>query len=282
MQQDEADGAEQRVERRAQRADERLHVVARYGGVFRVEEGRELFLVRLAERGEFRGGLLEGHAGPEARDGLRIARAPLDLRGGQPRDLEHARGEHLHLAEGIAEMRRENADDLPRHAVELDGFADEGVAPAEARLPQLMAEDAHIGAVGHVLRRGERAAAEQRNAEGGEKIGGDAEAVQLLGITVAGEGEVVERAVGDRREGLGAAAEFLVARPGDRGDVEIDLGIAGPDRDEGRRLGQADGPEHKPVEDGEERGVGADADGDGQDRDEGEPRRLEEGTVGEL
>src|ERR1019366_9723228 len=129
-------------ERGFQRADERRDEIARLADIIGVEPGAELLLIAATERGELRLRLLERDAGLEPRDWLGVAGAILHLHGGQAADLEDAGRKDLGGPERIAEVRRHDADDLPGLAVELNRFADDGFAPAEARLPQLVAEDA--------------------------------------------------------------------------------------------------------------------------------------------
>ena len=93
------------------------------------------------------------HAAAQPRDGLREGRSDLDLRGRQAADFEHARREDLHLRERLCDVRRHDADDLPAAAVQLDRLADDRLAAAEDRLPQLVAEDADGRAVARVFGR---------------------------------------------------------------------------------------------------------------------------------
>src|SRR6185369_6907207 len=125
-----------------------------------------------------------------------------DLHGRQAADFEDARREDLHLAERRAEPRRHDADDLPRETVERDVLADDLVASAEARLPELVADDADSRTVWGVLALREVAAAGRQDAERRKERRADALRVQLLRLTVARQREVVEGGDAERRKRL--------------------------------------------------------------------------------
>jgi hypothetical protein len=162
--------------------------------------GGELRAVGLAEGGELGAGLFERDAGTEAGDRLGVAGAVLDLLRREAADFEHARREHLGVGPGVGQPRRHDAHHLPGEAVEGDGAAEEVGPPAELGLPQFVADDDDGGPVGHVLLRREVAALRRRHADGGEERRADAQALELLGVAVAGEGEVVEGAEADGGE----------------------------------------------------------------------------------
>src|SRR5205085_8859429 len=111
-----------------------------------------------------------------------------------------ARREDLDLAERRAEPRRQDAHHLPRLAVEGDVRANEAVAPAEARLPEFVADDAHRRTVGPILVLGEIAAVRGEDAERRKERGADALPIELLRLAVAGQCKVVERRDADRCE----------------------------------------------------------------------------------
>jgi hypothetical protein len=200
----------------------------------------------------------------------------------QARDLEDARGEDLHLAERRRQPRRHDAGHLPRLTVECDGLAHERRAAAEARLPQLVADDADRGTVGQILVRGEIAADRRQDTERRKERAADAQAVQLLGIAVAGQREIVERRVADRAERVRVLAKLLVPRPRDGGRVQVDLRVVGPDGHQRRGIRNRHRVEDKPIVDGEQRRVRGDADRDRQHGDDRERRALPERADGLL
>ena len=80
-------------------------------------------------------GLVDRHAGFEPRQHRHDADLPCRGR------RQHIRRPQLNVAIGKVEPCRRHADDLVLLAVELHGAADRGWIPAEAPLPQSVAED---------------------------------------------------------------------------------------------------------------------------------------------
>ena len=115
-------------------------------------------------------------------------------------DFEDTRCEDLNLSERCGESRRHDPDYLPWLAVERDGLADERRTAAEPRLPQLVADNADARPVRLIFVRREIAADQRHDAERREERCADTLAVQLLGIAIAREREVVEGGDADRGE----------------------------------------------------------------------------------
>jgi len=118
----------------------------------------------------------------------------------QAADLEDARRHHLHLRERRRQPRRQHADDVPGLSVQCDHRADDCGAAAETRLPQLVAEDADGRSVRQILVRREITSERRHDAERWQERGIHPLAVQLFGIAVAGQREVVERRNTERLE----------------------------------------------------------------------------------
>ena len=115
----------------------------------------------------------------------------------------------------------------------------------------------------------------------GREAGADALAVQLLGIAVAGQREVVERRDADRRERLRVIADAPRSAATTRaGALKLSCGLFAQIATSDDGLRHRDRVEHQPVVDGEQRRVGADADGDREDRDEREAGTLLQGADG--
>ena len=280
--QHESDCAEQRVERRLERTDQRGHEEPRLGDGVGVEPRAELLAVAARDRQQLLLRVRERHAGLQSRDGLRVACAGLHLRRREAADLEDARREHLHLTERRAHARRHDADDFPRLAVERDRLADQRGAAAESRLPDLVAQDAHRRSVRRVFVLVKVAAERRQDAERRQERRAHAQAVQLLGIAVAGQREVVECRDADGVERARVRADLLIARPRQRGDRRRQLRVAAPERDERLRMRNGDGVEDQAIVDREQCGVGADADRDRQHRDQREAGTLPQRAKGAL
>ena len=88
--------------------------------------------------------------------------------------------------------------------------------------------------------------------------------------------------IADRRERARVFSNLLVARPRQRGRVQVELRVVGPDRDQRRGIRNRDRVEDEPIVDGEQRRVRADADRDGQHGDDRERRALPERADGLL
>jgi len=107
-----------------------------------------------------------------------------------------------------------------------------------------------------VLRFREIAAERRQDAERRQERRAHAQAVQLLGVAVAGEREVVERREADRRKRVRLRRDGLVMRPRNRRCVQIQLRVVRPDGDERVGLRDRDGVENQPVVYRKERRVG--------------------------
>ena len=135
------------------------------------------------------------------------------------------------------EAGSDDADDGVGCAVELDCRSDDVGVGGVAGLPEVVAEDGDVAAVGAVFGLGEGAAGGEGRAEHGEVVGGDVGAFDLLGVVAAGDVDAgAAEVVGcDLLEDAGLLmpdVEF-----GDVGAGEVALGRVVAQGDEGLRVG---------------------------------------------
>ena len=147
-------------------------------------------------------------------------------------------------------------------------------------MPEAVTEQGDGRGAEAIVVRIEVAAKSRMEAEGWEKCRGDHEAVDALGLAGAGEVVILMTVHGDGGEAFGLA---LPVEEVEIVDGRLVLaGVFPVDGDElaGVRVRQRI-QEHA-VDDGEERGVGADAERQGEDGDDAKRRRLEEHAEGEA
>jgi hypothetical protein len=273
--QDKADGGEKDQEQRLDVSDE---------VVFQGEEGDAYVFVGFGEvDGEVMGdgihigaGLREGDAGLKTADGM-----------GAQVDASIVEGRIVPLADGgvdvavdsvKGEAGRENADDLIGDAAKVDALTDDGGRCGEAAFPEAFAEDGDGASSEMIVVAGKGAAEDGLNAEGGEEGCGNHEAVEAFGF--GGAGKVVVLVAVDGHGGEGFAGPLPVKEVGIADGGAVHAGILLVDGDEPAGIWVGQRIEDDSVDDGEERGIGADAEGQGEDGDGGEAGGFEEHAQG--
>ena len=268
---DEADGSEENEEGGARVADDRVAERLDAEAGFWVGEriaAAELIVTEF----ELGVGLGEGDAGFETGGGHEV----MTLVGAVGIDLE---GEP-EVGNGIGdEGFSDDAEDGVGLVAERERGADNVGVAAELALPEAVADDDEVAAVGGILLRREGAAEDDGRAEEAEVGFRDVDAVDLLrdgaGEVEAGTAEVVG---GDVLEDFGLFAP----------EIELGRGSAGPGAvgrevhhlDDTVGVGIGEGLEEDGVDDGEDGGVGSDAERDGGDGGEGERRIGDEHAEG--
>ena len=173
----------------------------------------------------------------------------------------------------------QDTDDGVGLIAEGDAGADDVGVAAELALPEAVADDHDVAAVGGIFLGGEGAAEDDGRAEEPEVRFGNVDAVDLLG-NGAGEVEAgTTEIVGSdilKDAGLG----FPVVEVHRRAHGAVALGKGVHELHHALGLGIGEGLKKDGVDHGEDRGVGPDAEGNGGDGGEGEGRARDEHAEG--
>jgi hypothetical protein len=159
------------------------------------------------------------------------------------------------------EAFRQHADDLARRAVDHDPAPHRARITAETALPVAMAEHHDIGAARPIVLLGERPAVDRPDAEQREQPESGIQAVNPLRLAKAGHGIPVALPDGDVLQCLRLfpVGDVVRKRGIEVGDVDAGRGL--PQTHEPVRLGVGQRLQEDTVDDGEDRGVGADPQG---------------------
>ena len=156
-----------------------------------------------------------------------------------------------------------------RRAVEIDGLPQDVRAPAEAALPEAMAEDCHVGVpavfLGAEDPAGQRLLEEDRPEPGGDRGGGDP-----FGLVGAGQGDVEGGERPQALEGLALLEQVLDFRGGQLAALAAIGGQPDPHQAIGLLEGQRS--QHHGVEEAEDHRVDADPESQGGDDQQREGR----------
>ena len=173
----------------------------------------------------------------------------------------------------------EDTDDGVGLVAERDAGADDVGVAAELALPESVADDHDVAAVGGVFLRCEGAAEHDGRAEEAEVGFGDVDAVDLLGNGAgeveAGTAEVVG---GDILKDAGLGSPGVEVDRRGRGAVAFRKGVH--ELDHAVRFGIGERLEQDGVDDGEDGGVGSDAEGESGDGSYGERWTADEHAEG--
>ena len=157
-------------------------------------------------------------------------------------------------------------------------MADDGGRCGKSALPEAAAEDDDGRGAGMIVIPREGAAEDGLDTQGGEECRGDHEAVKPLGLDASGE--VVVLVAIDGHGGEGFAGAFPVEEVGIADGGAIHAGVLLVDGDELAGLCVGQWIEEHAVDDGEERGIGADAESQGEQGDGRKAWRFEEHAQG--
>ncbi len=182
---------------------------------------------------------------------------------------------HLDLVVHDVEARRHDADDLPRSAVEAHGLADH-VASGKHGLPGLVRQHGDVGTAGSRFLRGEMPAARRWHTQRLQQRGVHVARPHTPWPVARRQVQLPGRERPDARERAVPLRELEVLGRGNPELIESQGRKAAGDEHQPLRLGVAQRSEDHAVDDGEDRGVGADAQRERQDRDQGEPRRPQQ------
>ena len=277
--QDEADRGLQHPDRARGAADDlgldRLHLQRVVLGIGHVHLGAGALAPLRQQRRQLGLGRRRRHAVLQPADEIQEMAAAVLAVG----RVEPGRQPDLDVAVHHVDLRRQDADDLAAHAVEVDGLAEDRTG-AQRRLPQLVRQDGELRAVGVGLAGREQATLRRRDAQRGEQVVGDRGAAHAHRTLAGHQVELAGGERPDRGERLGQLAEL--EELGRRDPELVEAHRREPAGQEHQllwpRVGQ--GPEQHAVDDREDRGVGADAERQGEHRDEGEPGRAEQAAGG--
>ena len=180
------------------------------------------------------------------------------------------------------EAARHDADHSVRNAAERNTLSDDRAVAAEAPLPQSIAKNNHMRAVGPILIHGKRAACDDRCAEQAKVIGGGMHGVNGFRIWAASEaqGNAIEFVSSDILKGLGLRSQHVVARG--RAAIIGAVGRGDKEPDDAISIGEGERLEQNGVDHGENRRGGPDAERERRDGGDGEPRAANQSPQGML
>ena len=175
-------------------------------------------------------------------------------------------GTELH---GEIEAGRHDAEDEIVLVVKAHGFAGDVGVGVEGMAPQIVAEEQDVGVAGAIVPGRDPAAELRRNAEHGQKVGGDADAVEGIGCAAGAEVEEGIAIGSDVGEGGDAAFDVgKVAQGRAPAILRAAFGPAADDLDEAAGVAPGERGEDD-VADGAEDG-GADGESAGEHENDGE------------
>ena len=154
--------------------------------------------------------------------------------------------------------------------VQQNRFADDGGIAGETFFPKAVAENDDVGVTGLAVFGSEARADDGIDSEQGEETRGDVLNDDFLGLAITGE--IVAFVENKSHAGENGIATLPIEKVGRRNGVMrvAMLGVAFPDHDQVVRIVIGERVKEDGIDDGENRGVGADAKAESEDSDDGE------------
>jgi len=171
---------------------------------------------------------------------------------------------------------REDADDLARFAIDVEGLAQDGIRAGEPLLPIAVTEDDSVWRAGRIVLACEQAAENGGNAEERESAVGDVQAVDLFRLRAASDAHGITVVNAEVLKGVILFAVDEVIGGGDVEILDVDTRGGEPDANEFVGAGIRKRLEENTFEDAEDEGVAANAGGERNEGDGGEKRRARE------
>jgi hypothetical protein len=279
-QQQKADGAEKQPDRPADGADDFLTQRQHHGVELHLARVQSAVRPRLRERVEIIPRLIDRYAGLEPRRRIVAVVAMIGAR------LVPSSGSPQRARRGILEVGRQDelgrhdADDLVRHAVDLNRPPDHPRVAGVPPLPEAVPENHEVRAVRHVLFGREQPSTDRRHTEHRKQVRGHRRRGEALRLSVSGEIDLTLAPGSDiaQRPRLPPVTiHFAVGHP-----RLIEGRPAAPDHHGAVGVAPRQRPEQHGVHHAENGGIGADAERQRQHRNAGKTGVAAEGARAEA